>query len=100
MINMWPRAAEGYLLNGRVLEIEDDYSAAVENYRKAESFAQDREEIYIFLGMALEKTGDFHQARIVYTKARAVNPKNPGTIRLLKGLEQRRLAAVTASVND
>lgn len=94
LISMWPQRAEGYILQGRLHDINNEYSKAIHDYRTAASHDADREDIFVLLGLVLEKSGDFDAAKTAYSKALSINPEGNQTKRLLNDIDERRTAAV------
>lgn len=94
MISTWPRRADGFLLQGRVSEIRGNLTQAIGDYQQASELDPRREEIFIFLGMALEKHGEYRPAQIAYRQTLSLNPDNLQAKQLLSEINERRIAAV------
>jgi len=95
LISSWPRRPEGFILRGRAHEMEDKLGAAIRDYRSAVANEPDREDVYLFLGMACEKRGNVDAARHAYEQVLAIDSTNRPASRLLAGLESRTAAAPT-----
>ena len=93
LMSMWPRRAEGFILRGRINDINQKYSEAITDYQTALT-RNKREETYILLGLTMEKIGDFNGAKKAYTTALSINPQDSDTKRLLNDIDERRTAAV------